>query len=134
MNPARLYTDSSLADPGGQFVPPSMLRNFSARSGSSHILTVVVEFFTDRAVQVVQLLLWIICPGRTLDITLPATQLVVDLIIANGRLGWMQLLDPDLKNVACLGVQVGRIACWFCFRLLGKRRGDDRCVRICDCR
>ena len=54
-------------------------------------------------------------PGGTGEIALPAAQLVVDLVVADGGLRGIQLFDTDLDHIARLRLQVRLVLCR-CFR------------------
>ena len=79
-----------------------------ARAG---VLAIVVELLADGAVQVVDLVGGIAGPGGTGEIALPAAQLVVDLVVADGGLRGIQLFDADLDHIARLRLQVRLVLC-----------------------
>ena len=85
-------------------------QKFLGTLGTAHILAVVVKLLADGAIQIVQVLLGVVSPGRAIQIALPAAELVVNLIVANGSLGGMQLFDADFDDIACFAVQIGGVA------------------------
>lgn len=98
-------------------------QEFLCPFGAAHVLTVVIKFFANRPVQIIQLLLVVAGPGGALQVSLPASQLVVDLVVPNRGLGGTQLFNANFQDIAGLGVQIGGIAWWLGF--FDRRWSDD---------
>ncbi|KAG1252607.1 hypothetical protein G6F68_011713 [Rhizopus microsporus] len=111
----RMRARRVLAGEGGRLVQPrgagrGDVRELLRAFGATHVFAVIVEFLADGAVQIVQLQGGIGRPRGPIEVALPASQLVVDLVVADGGLRGVQLFDADLVDVAGLGLQIGGAA------------------------